>query len=130
MMRWHLIFVLLSILWMSIIFYLSSRHSIVVPSVILAQDKLAHAGAFGVLGALYTCTWIQPGQKMRCKQMLIVVTLVGLYGWSDEFHQSFVQGRDSDLWDWVADVLGGFIAVMMTGHLLQHLRLQQPKMQE
>ena len=29
-----------------------------------------------------------------------------LFGASDEFHQSFVPGRDTDVFDWVADTLG------------------------
>ena len=34
------------------------------------------------------------------------MALASLYGATDEFHQSFVPGRDSDVLDWVADTLG------------------------
>jgi VanZ family protein len=34
---------------------------------------------------------------------------VSFYGITDEFHQSFVIGRSSDLVDWSADVTGGAI---------------------
>jgi VanZ family protein len=38
---------------------------------------------------------------------LIAVLCVSCYGASDEFHQSFVPGRDSDILDWRADTIGG-----------------------
>ena len=34
-----------------------------------------------------------------------------LFGWSDEWHQSFVEGRQSDLADWVADTVGALLAM-------------------
>jgi VanZ family protein len=36
--------------------------------------------------------------------------VVSAYGASDEFHQSFVPGRDCDVYDWLADTIGGFAA--------------------
>jgi MYXO-CTERM domain-containing protein len=35
---------------------------------------------------------------------------VSFYGASDEVHQSFVPGRDSDVLDWRADTIGGAAA--------------------
>jgi VanZ family protein len=41
---------------------------------------------------------------------LLSLLLVSAYGASDEFHQSFVPGRDSDVLDWRADTIGGTAA--------------------
>ena len=39
--------------------------------------------------------------------MLLLALLIGvLYAASDEYHQSLVPGRDSDVYDWVADSIG------------------------
>jgi VanZ family protein len=51
---------------------------------------------------------------------LVGTIAASAYGVSDEFHQSFVAGRDSEVLDWVADTVGaavgaasfvGFLAV-------------------
>jgi VanZ family protein len=34
------------------------------------------------------------------------------YGAIDEFHQSFVPGRDCNVWDWLADTLGAFLGAL------------------
>ena len=39
------------------------------------------------------------------------------YGVTDEWHQSFVPGRDADLWDVVADALGATLAIGAVGVL-------------
>jgi len=38
---------------------------------------------------------------------VVSVLLVSAYGASDEFHQNFVPGRDTDVLDWRADTMGG-----------------------
>ena len=46
--------------------------------------------------------------------MSVVITIVlsSLYGVSDEIHQRFTPGRDSDPLDVVADTLGGTVGAM------------------
>ena len=39
------------------------------------------------------------------------VAIASLYGFSDEFHQSFTPGRGVEFGDWVADTLGALMAV-------------------
>jgi VanZ family protein len=41
---------------------------------------------------------------------LVTILFCSLYGMSDEFHQSFVAGRNSEVADWLADTLGAAIA--------------------
>ncbi len=42
---------------------------------------------------------------------ILSIVFCSLYGMSDEWHQSFVVGRDSDWLDWLADTLGATAAV-------------------
>ncbi len=64
------------------------------------SDKVVHAGAFGLLGALVTVASGNP---------LVGVAVALGYGVSDEIHQWFVPERATELLDVVADTLGGAI---------------------
>ena len=73
-------------------------------------DKFYHAGNFGVLaGLLYLATG----------RAWLAVLLASAYGGSDELHQSYVPGRDSDAWDWVADTLGASAAALVVYLLIR-----------
>jgi VanZ family protein len=72
------------------------------------SDKHEHFTAYFVLGL----TMIRALAKGRLagvtwRVAILSTLLVSLYGASDEFHQSFVPGRDSDVLDWRADTIGG-----------------------
>jgi VanZ family protein len=41
--------------------------------------------------------------------LLLTLAIVSAYGASDEWHQSFVPMRSSDVNDWLVDILGGAI---------------------
>jgi VanZ family protein len=74
-------------------------------------DKVLHAGAFGVLALL--CAWALTRGRMRAATWpalaaACLITIV--YGATDEFHQSFVPGRDADVFDLCADALGALAA--------------------
>ena len=45
------------------------------------------------------------------KVLLFSVIFTSVYGASDEFHQYFVPNRSCDIYDWLADVSGGLIAL-------------------
>jgi VanZ family protein len=65
------------------------------------RDKLAHFGAYAVLGLL-----VARALPPRGRLPWLAFLLGSLYGASDEFHQHFVPGRSVDVFDWVADSLG------------------------
>jgi VanZ family protein len=75
------------------------------------QDKMAHAGIYGVLAAL----WIRAFNSLESwsgrRRLLLTtgVVLSTLYGLSDEWHQSFVPTRTADAFDLMADFGGSLI---------------------
>ena len=85
------------------------------------QDKLYHAGAYSIMGLL---AW--RGFKHLVSQPIILALLsiafCSLYGLSDEWHQSFIVGRESDVADWVADTSGAVLAILLL-HNLSIVRL-------
>ncbi len=73
-------------------------------------DKVAHAGAFAGLAVLLLVGlsgWIRPSVALG----LAVLTSLAIYAGLDEFTQGFVRFRQSDVRDWVADMLGVLVGM-------------------
>ncbi len=106
----HQLYRLLTITLMALIFYLSSQSYIdIVPS-FSSSDKVMHVLAYGLLGGLFALS-LKPWEGTLSWKLVGLITLFTIaYGISDEFHQSFVPGRDASVLDVVADGLGGLIA--------------------
>ena len=94
------------------IFWLSHQPSLPAPMWFEHQDKLYHAGAYFIL-ALFAWRFLK--HFIAKPWLLAVVSLIfcSLYGISDEWHQSFVDGRSSDVYDWIADTIGAAIALFV-----------------
>ena len=115
------IFLTLAITWAGVIFYLSSRPIIGMPSLFSWQDKLLHIIAFGVLGFFLIGGMKTTGNGYRTGQVWFVVVLVALYGLLDEFHQYFVPGRDADIFDVLADATGALLGAWTMFYLVKML---------
>lgn len=76
-------------------------------------DKLVHVGLYAVLAAtaIYAFSGANNGGRPVLKAAAVVI-LCGLYGASDEWHQSFIAGREVSGGDWLADI-GGSVAVAL-----------------
>ena len=74
------------------------------------SDKIAHVCLYFPLAFLFYLSLNRSGIKRYV--LLATVILTVFYGFTDEFHQSFVPGRDSSIGDALADfvgvLLGGF----------------------
>ena len=92
--------------WGALIYILSSRPTTFVP-LQFGTDKLAHFGAYAVLGYLLARAHAALGWPAW-----VAVAVGLLYALSDEIHQSFVPGRAAEVGDWVADALGVTAAVV------------------
>lgn len=103
---------LLAIGWMCILFYLSHQPALGTPSLFPGQDKVFHAGAYGVLGVLLLGSTRLKHGGYTVVQAFLSLTIASLYGISDEFHQSFTPGRTPEVLDWVADTTGAALAIM------------------
>ncbi len=105
---------LLAAAWAGLIFWLSSspdaRGGAGLLDLVPWGDKLAHATAFGVLGAFLYLASGRAG---------LAFALSVLYGVSDELHQMFVPGRSVDVFDLLADALGAAAFVLLVRYLTQ-----------
>ena len=118
--------------WMALIFFLSSladeQASRVGPYDAYAIAKLgslrsllAHLLLFGMLAALIQATlwsWTTfTNNSLRFA--VIAISLAALYGISDEFHQSFVAGRNMSAADMMVNALGAVVAVATLRQLVK-----------
>ncbi|MDW7732243.1 MAG: VanZ family protein [Methanolobus sp.] len=134
------IFLIITVLYAAMIFYLSSRSDISVPTHIFKfplmyqlkdllesanltfiidfveysyqhRDKVAHMFLYFGLGIFLHLTFRNSDNRILKKYAAVLAIIIGiLYGISDEFHQMYVPGRTSSIHDLYADGLGVTIA--------------------
>lgn len=97
-----------------LLWWLSSRPAIDLPSGL--SDKLLHAVAYAVLGALL---WRASAGRFLARPskgaVALAVGLSALYAALDEIHQAFVPGRIPSLGDTGADLAGSVGAILILG---------------
>ena len=102
------------LLYVGLIFTVSSLPQIVAPVRLDDADKLAHLLEYGVLGYLLvralrgTRRWQAP----LAGGLLALAIGLGI-GAADEAYQSTVPGRESSVHDWMADATGLVLAQMV-----------------
>ena len=76
----------------------------------LPLDKIIHALEYSIFGYLLGRV-ISDSKPNWAWQKIWLSVILGafLYGLSDEFHQAFVPGRTTDIFDALADAVGGLI---------------------
>ena len=114
------------ILYSGMIFAVSSVPNLRAPMEESNFDKVIHCLEYMILGIL-VCRVIQSTGLLESRMTFVVVILFcAFYGFSDEFHQLFVMGRDSDWKDLLADSLGGAIGAWI--YLIYRKFLQRQKL--
>ncbi|HUR20230.1 MAG TPA: VanZ family protein [Vicinamibacterales bacterium] len=99
-----------AVVWTAITFVMSHQPAVTIP--FGAPDYVAHAMNYAVLGVLLI--WARAGGEwpvMTMPLMVSAVVIAVLLGIFDEFHQSFIPGRDSSAKDVLADAVGACIGV-------------------
>jgi len=99
------------------IFYLSHQPggSLSLPDIVNI-DKFLHCLAYAVLGLAFLFALPPPWrQRHPFLAASSVVLFCLVYGATDEFHQSFIPGRDCSGADLVADGVGGWLAAVANG---------------
>jgi VanZ family protein len=74
------------------------------PDEIPQSDKIVHATAFGVLALLFWM-FLKSRRPLNAASVWIAALVLIPYAALDEYLQQFV-GRDTDLMDWIADLIG------------------------
>lgn len=90
------------------IFYLSAQSNPFPGVTAVVWDKALHGTEYAALAALLVRALRGEGLRGAVAAGCAVVLSVG-YGVSDEWHQSFVPGRSSDIHDCIADGVGALL---------------------
>lgn len=70
------------------------------------SDKIAHAGVFGLIAVML---WFVFDRRYPW----LVIGLVAITGAADEVHQLFLPGRSAEVADWIADVGGAGLPLLV-----------------
>jgi VanZ family protein len=97
--------------YVALIFLLSAQPGLHVPGTFVYRDKVAHLLEYGGLGMLVWLaardTW--PTQKPLNRAFLVLLAVMAL-GAIDERFQAGIPGRESSVYDWLADSSGALLA--------------------
>jgi len=96
---------------LAVVFWLSSMSE--VPGAHYFWDKLLHTLGYAGLGVLALRAFHGGFERLRPAPTVYAASAVILWGISDEFHQSFVPGRNASAWDVLADAVGIAFAVLL-----------------
>lgn len=111
---------------LAVMFWLSSMSD--VPGTRYVWDKVLHAAGYAGLGLLALRAFHGGFASPRVAPTLFAASTVILWGISDEFHQSFVPGRDASARDVIADAIGFAIALaVMAAVTSVTARLKRPR---
>jgi len=104
-------------IWGGWIFWMSSQSNVPEPGIWLPPhfDKLVHALIYGILSCLIY-PFMRSAGLNRIHAAVVSVVSASLYGVTDEWHQSMVANRMSDIYDWIADTIGACIVFLVARH--------------
>jgi len=119
--NYNWIYWLPALIWAALIFCLSHQSRLPtfgdgVP------DSMAHMGEYFIFSL--TLGWGSTSgfkRKMSIQESGLILLIAVLYGFSDEYHQSFIFGRNATIEDVVADGLGALIGVFGSWFLLSRV---------
>ena len=103
------------LLLMAVIFALSAQPSLDsgLGAVDLAARKLTHFAEYALLAFLLWRVFVRGTEPGRAAAAALLVA--SLYAATDEYHQSFVEGRHASVVDWGIDTAGAALASWRLG---------------
>lgn len=109
-----------------LLFTLTSLPSQSVPSVGV-NDKVEHLLAYFGLSFLMYLTLLFQKKSITLKKNALLFTLLFVlgYGILDEVHQLLIPGRSCELLDFMADMLGGIIGIIIVKILIHLYKFQE-----
>jgi len=93
------------LIYMAVIFYLSSQSAPLPAVTAVVWDKILHLFEYAGLAALFGRALVGEGLGWSAS-FVVAALLAAAYGATDEYHQLFVPLRSGELRDWLVDVLG------------------------
>lgn len=108
------------VLWMGVIFFLSAQPTLPHhPDTLLDSilKKAAHVIEYGILAFLIWRALSRGWGDHSWPALAVGFVVSVLYAASDEYHQTFVPGRNGTLMDVGFDTVGALVALLVVGRL-------------
>ena len=108
------------------IFYVSSIPQLPFLQTAFAwQDKVLHIIAYFIFGISLLIAFVPYKKTSLQKKLIIFISIGTFYGASDEYHQSFIIGRSSEIADLVADIIGIILSslIMIMYHKFKNKKI-------
>jgi VanZ family protein len=105
-LRW-----ILFLTYAGMIIYLSMQSSL--PGQSRIPDKLEHATEYFIFAILTARTLQAPKTRHQPKNLVVALIFCMIFAALDEFVQSNIPGRDASLGDWIADISGNTMAILL-----------------
>jgi VanZ family protein len=107
-----------TVLWMGVIFFLSTLPESATPGRGIISDKICHGAEYFILAFLILFALQRTTRARFFTAFWITLVWAALYGLSDEIHQLYVPTRQFDVGDLLADV-GGAVLLFLILWVLQ-----------
>jgi VanZ family protein len=107
-----------TVLWMGVIFFLSTLSESATPGRGIISDKICHGAEYFFLAFLILFALQRTTRAKFFTAFWITLVWAALYGLSDEIHQLYVPTRQFDVGDLLADV-GGVVLLFLILWALQ-----------
>lgn len=118
-----------AVLYAALIWFLSSLSYPfrVLPHALEMSDVFLHLGEYAMLSYLLALAlWGQSGKRLTPWTYFALAAAACVYGLSDEWHQSFVPGREAALSDVLSDCAGTVLGAGLfyaSGRLLERFQI-------
>lgn len=106
------------IVWMGLIFFLSHQPNLksgLDTWIDLILRKIAHIVEYAILTWLLIRALRSDSQKISKRTLIIAAVIALIYAVSDEYHQSFILGREGAIRDVLVDAVG--VIIMVIGYV-------------
>lgn len=116
---YRMIYLLPWLLFSLVIIYFSNQaHIDFLDNTFYLSDKLLHFAAYFCYGLTVQFALINSNNYNQKKFIVTVIIIGSLFGVSDEIHQYFIEGRSSEIFDWIADTLGIASSLLLKNFVL------------
>ena len=93
----------------------------------LIVRKLAHLTEYGVLGSLAARAFVTSSLEfLRRYWFLAALVLIIFQAATDEFHQSFLASRTGSAYDFLIDIVGGLLALLLFAYIRRRSLFSRP----
>ena len=118
-MRYKIIFILPALIGTILIFIFSNQsYPPIIDLGFQWNDKLLHLISYFAYGSTLIFFLFGSFENINFKRAIMFILFFGaLFGISDELHQSFIPGRDAEVFDLIADCLGIAISLSLLSPL-------------